>query len=130
MEKLTTAQIIEALKTMTGMELVELSKQIQEVFGIDAMPTMSAGAPAEAAGGGATEFDVKVTSAGTSKMDFIKLVRGLKSELGLKEAKDYVEDESRKTIGELLGKTFKDSEAKQLVEELGKIGVQAQIISK
>ena len=87
-------QIIEAIKAMTVLELNELVKACEEEFGVSAAaPVAVAGA---AAGGAApvaeeqTEFDVVLTSAGSSKIKVIKVVRELTG-LGLKEAKDAVD---------------------------------------
>ena len=95
---LTKAEIIEAIKSMTVLELSELSKELQEVFGVSAAAPMMAMAPGAAAGGGEavevpeapTSFDVILTAVGEKKINVIKVVREVTS-LGLKEAKDLVE---------------------------------------
>ncbi len=85
--------IVEQIEKMTVMELAELSKKLQDKFGVSAAVPMAA----VAAGGGAaapveekTEFDVVLTSVGDKKIQVIKVVRELTS-LGLKEAKDLVD---------------------------------------
>ena len=87
-------QIIEAIESMTVLELSELVKALEEKFGVSAAaPVAVAAAPA--AGGAAaaeekTEFDVILKAAGANKVAVIKAVRGATG-LGLKEAKDLVE---------------------------------------
>ena len=85
-------KIIEDLSSLTVVEAAELSKQLEEKWGVTAM---AAAAPAAAAAGGATEeakddFTVMLVSAGEKKINVIKEVRAATS-LGLKEAKDLVE---------------------------------------
>ena len=85
-------KIIEDLSSLTVVEAAELSKQLEEKWGVTAM---AAAAPAAAAGGGAAEeakddFTIMLVSAGDKKINVIKEVRAATS-LGLKEAKDLVE---------------------------------------
>ena len=84
-------KIIEDLSSLTVVEAAELSKQLEEKWGVTAM---AAAAPAAAAGGAAEEakddFTVMLNSAGEKKINVIKEVRAATS-LGLKEAKDLVE---------------------------------------
>ena len=85
-------KIIEDLSSLSVVEAAELSKQLEEKWGVTAM---AAAAPAAAAAGGATEeakddFTVMLVSAGDKKINVIKEVRAATS-LGLKEAKDLVE---------------------------------------
>ena len=84
-------KIIEDLSSLTVVEAAELSKQLEEKWGVTAM---AAAAPAAAAGGAAEEakddFTVMLISAGEKKINVIKEVRSATS-LGLKEAKDLVE---------------------------------------
>ena len=84
-------KIVEELSTLTVVEAAELSKQLEEKWGVTAM---AAAAPAAAAGGAAEEakddFTVMLISAGEKKINVIKEVRAATS-LGLKEAKDLVE---------------------------------------
>ena len=87
-------QIIEAIESMTVLELSELVKALEEKFGVSAAaPVAVAAAPAaggEAAAAEKTEFDVILKAAGANKVAVIKAVRGATG-LGLKEAKDLVE---------------------------------------
>jgi len=84
-------KIIEDLSGLTVVEAAELSKQLEEKWGVTAM---AAAAPAAAAGGAAEEakddFTIMLISAGEKKINVIKEVRAATS-LGLKEAKDLVE---------------------------------------
>jgi large subunit ribosomal protein L7/L12 len=84
-------KIIEDLSSLTVVEAAELSKQLEEKWGVTAM---AAAAPAAEAGGAAEEakddFTVMLISAGEKKINVIKEVRAATS-LGLKEAKDLVE---------------------------------------
>lgn len=88
---MTKEQIIEAVKSMTVLELNDLVKAIEEEFGV------TAAAPMAMAGAGAvaveeqTEFDVILASPGDQKIKVIKVVREITG-LGLKEAKDLVDN--------------------------------------
>ncbi len=86
------AEIVEALKGMTLMEVADLVKDLESTFGVSAAaPVAAAAAPvAAAAAEEKTEFTVMLTDAGTNKINVIKEVRAVTS-LGLKEAKDLVE---------------------------------------
>ena len=93
MAKLTTAELIDAIKELTVLELNDLVKACEEEFGVSA----AAGVVVAAAGGdgaGAaeekTEFDVELTEVGPNKVKVIKVVREATG-LGLKEAKDVVD---------------------------------------
>ena len=99
MAKLSTAELLDAFKEMTLLELSDFVKQFEETFEVTAAaPVAVAAAPAAggAGDGGAPaaeeqdEFDVILESAGDKKIQVIKEVRGLTS-LGLKEAKDLVD---------------------------------------
>ncbi len=95
---LTKDEIVEAIKSMSVLDLSELSKELQEVFGVSAAaPVMGAMMAAPAAGGDAapaeeapTSFDLMLTEIGDKKINVIKVVREVTA-LGLKEAKDLVE---------------------------------------
>jgi large subunit ribosomal protein L7/L12 len=94
----TKEEILDAISSMTVLELSELLKDFEERFGVTAAaPVAVAGAAPAAGGGGAAEaeeeqdeFDVILTGAGDKKIQVIKEVRALTS-LGLKEAKDLVD---------------------------------------
>lgn len=86
------AKIVEELSTLTVLEAAELSKMLEEHWGVSAAAPVAVAAAA--AGGEAaaeqTEFDVVLASAGDKKINVIKEVRGITG-LGLKEAKELVE---------------------------------------
>ena len=85
-------KIIEELSTLTVVEAAELSKQLEEKWGVTAAAPVAAAAPAGAAPAGEekSEFSIFLASAGDKKINVIKEVRAATS-LGLKEAKDLVE---------------------------------------
>ena len=87
-------KIIEDLSSLTVVEAAELSKQLEEKWGVTAAAAVAA-APAAGGAGGApaeekSEFTIVLASAGDKKINVIKEIRGVTS-LGLKEAKDLVE---------------------------------------
>ncbi|WP_165062959.1 MULTISPECIES: 50S ribosomal protein L7/L12 [unclassified Adlercreutzia] len=91
----TREEIVEALKEMPALELSELVKELEEVFGVSAAaPVAVAAAPAAGGDAGAaaekTEFDVVLEGFGDNKIAVIKVVREITG-LGLKEAKEAVE---------------------------------------
>jgi len=120
----TKEEILDAISSMTVLELSELLKDFEERFGVTAAaPVAVAAAPAAGGGGDAAaaeeekdEFDVILTAAGDKKIQVIKEVRALTS-LGLKEAKDLV-DEAPKPVLEKVSK--EDAEkAKAALEGAG-----------
>lgn len=106
-----TAEILEAVKGLTVLELSELVKAFEEEFGVSAAaPVAVAAAPGAAAPAAAaeqTEFDVILANAGGSKINVIKVVREVTG-LGLKEAKELV-DNAPKAVKEKVSKD--DAEA-------------------
>jgi large subunit ribosomal protein L7/L12 len=119
--KLSVDDILDAIKELSIIEAADLSKKIEEEFGIQASgPMMMAGAPAPGAGGGApaeeaeeqTEFDVVLQGAGDKKIQVIKEVRAL-TNLGLKEAKDLV-DSAPKPVLERVPKEQADAAREKL----------------
>lgn len=120
---LTKEELIEAVKSMTVLELADLVKALQEEFGVSAAVPVAAAAPAGDGGGAAapqadekTEFDVILASAGDKKIQVIKVVRELTS-LGLGEAKAVV-DGAPKPVLEGANKETADK-AKAALEEAG-----------
>lgn len=89
MAKLTAAEMIEAIKEMSVLELNELVKAIEEEFGVTAAAPVAVVGGAEAAAG-PSEVDVILTNAGAKKIGVIKVVREITG-LGLKEAKELVD---------------------------------------
>ncbi len=114
-------EIVDKIAVLSAMDLADLSKAIQEKFGVTAAaPVAVAAGPAVAAAEveEKTEFDVVLNSAGDKKIQVIKAVRELTS-LGLKEAKDLVESAPAK-VKEGLSKD-EAAKAKAKLEEAGAI---------
>ena len=119
------ADIVETLKQMPLLEVAELVKELEQVFGVSAAaPVMVAGA-GPAAGAAPqeekTEFTVVLASAGDNKINVIKEVRALTG-LGLKEAKDLVEA-APKTVKEGISK----EESDKMKAQLEKAGAKVEI---
>ena len=123
MAKLTTAEMIEAIKELSVLELNELVKACEEEFGVSA----AAGVVVAAAGGEAAaaeekdEFDVELVSAGSSKVKVIKVVREITG-LGLKEAKELV-DGAQKVVKEAVSK----AEAEEIKAKLEGEGAEVNL---
>jgi len=120
---ITKDDILEAVSTMTVMELNDLVKAFEEKFGVSAAAVAVAG-PAGAAAPAAeekTEFDVILASAGDNKVGVIKVVRAVTG-LGLKEAKDLV-DGAPKAVKEGANKADAESIKKQLEEAGAKVEI-------
>ncbi|MGI6217364.1 MAG: 50S ribosomal protein L7/L12 [Coriobacteriales bacterium] len=121
----TKDEIIEALKEMPALELSELVKELEDVFGVSAAAPVAVAAVGGAAAGGEaaaeeekTSFDVVLESFGDNKIQVIKVVRELTS-LGLKEAKAAVEAAPAPVL-EGVDKDKAD-EAKTKLEEAGAV---------
>jgi large subunit ribosomal protein L7/L12 len=93
-------KLVEDLSSLTVLEAAELSKLLEEKWGVSAAAPVAVAAAGAAAGGGAapaevaeeqTEFTVILTSGGDKRINVIKEVRAVRADLGLKEAKDLVE---------------------------------------
>jgi large subunit ribosomal protein L7/L12 len=117
-------QIVEELEKLTLLEAAQLSKMLQEKWGVSAAAPMAMaaapGAAGAAGGGGAateekTEFDVMLMAAGEKKIQVIKVVRELTG-LGLKEAKDLV-DGAPKPVKEKVTKAESEDMKKKLEEQ-------------
>lgn len=122
------AKIVEDLSALTVLEAAELSKLLEEKWGVSAAAPVAMAAPA--AGGGApaeaaeeqTEFTVVLTDGGDKKINVIKEVRGVRSDLGLKEAKDLVEGAPQNVV-ENVSKQNADEVAKKLTEAGAKVQI-------
>ena len=117
-EQLSKDAMIEAISSMSVLELSELVKALEEKFGVSAAAPVSVAA-APAAGGAVaaeekTEFTVVLTSAGPNKIPVIKVVREITG-LGLKEAKDLV-DGAPKPVKENVAKDQAEEIKKKLIE--------------
>ncbi len=122
MAKMTTAEMIEAIKELSVLELNELVKACEEEFGVSA----AAGVVVAAAGAGEaaeekTEFDVELTEVGPNKVKVIKVVREITG-LGLKEAKEAV-DSAPKTLKEAVSKEEAEDIKAKLEAEGAKVTV-------
>ena len=122
MAKLSTQEIIDAVKELTVLELNDLVKACEEEFGVSA----AAGVMVAAAGPAAeveekTEFDAELTEVGAEKVKVIKVVREITG-LGLKEAKDLV-DGAPKIVKEGASK----AEAEDIVKRLGEVGAKVTL---
>lgn len=112
------ADVLTYLENANMIEISELISEIEEKFGVTAAAPVVGAAPAAGGGDSAAEekdeFDVVLTSAGSSKINVIKVVRGITS-LGLKEAKELV-DGAPKSIKESVAKAEAEDMKKQLEE--------------
>jgi large subunit ribosomal protein L7/L12 len=117
-------KLVEDLSTLTVLEASELSKLLEEKWGVSAAAPVAMAA----AGGGATaapaagveeqtEFTVVLTAGGDKKINVIKEVRGIRSDLGLKEAKDLVEAAPANVLENVSKQAAED--AKKKLEEAG-----------
>ncbi len=109
-------KIVDDLSALSVMEAAELSKMLEEKWGVSAAaPAAAAAAPGAAAPAEAveeqTEFTVVLTGGGDKKINVIKEVRSIRSDLGLKEAKDLVEGAPQ---------NVKENVSKQEAEEIKK----------
>jgi large subunit ribosomal protein L7/L12 len=117
----TKEEILDAISSMSVLELSELLKDFEERFGVTAAAPVAVAAPGAVAGGGGEaapaeeeqdEFDVVLTGAGDKKIQVIKEVRAL-TNLGLKEAKDLV-DSAPKAVLEKVSKEDAEKAKAQL----------------
>jgi len=127
-KKLTKDDILNAIKGMSVLELSELVKEMEDVFGVSAAAPVAVAAATPVAGGAAeggaeekTAFDVVLTGAGTQKIQVIKTVRTITS-LGLKEAKALV-DGAPKAVKEGVSK----DEAEKIKTQLEEAGATVEI---
>ena len=124
MAKLTVAEMIEAIKELSVLELNDLVKACEEEFGVSAaagVVVAAAGAGEAAAAEEKDEFNVELTNAGASKVKVIKVVREITG-LGLKEAKEVV-DGAPKTIKEAVSK----AEAEEIKAKLEAEGAEVTL---
>jgi large subunit ribosomal protein L7/L12 len=122
--------IIADIEKLNVLELVELTKTLQEKWGVSAAPVAAAAGPVAAAAEAApaaapveeqTEFDAILSEVGPNKINVIKVVRELTG-LGLKEAKAVV-DEAPKPIKEAVSK----EEAEKIAEKMSEVGAKVTI---
>ncbi|MEL6436920.1 MAG: 50S ribosomal protein L7/L12 [Pseudomonadota bacterium] len=121
------SKIVDDLSALTVLEAAELSKMLEEKWGVSAAAPVAVAAAGGAAGGDAApaeekdEFDVILEAAGDKKINVIKEVRAITG-LGLKEAKDLVEG-APKAVKEAISK----GEAEELVKKLQEAGATASM---
>ena len=122
------AKIVEDLSKLTVLEAAELSKLLEEKWGVSAaapvamaMPAGGGAAPAEAAEE-QTEFTVVLLDGGDKKINVIKEVRGVRSDLGLKEAKDLVEGAPQNVV-----ENVSKAQAEEVAKKLTEAGASVQI---
>ena len=113
-------KLVDDLSALTVLEAAELSKKLEEKWGVSAAaPVAAAAAPAGAAPAAAveeqTEFTVVLTGGGDKKINVIKEVRSIRADLGLKEAKDLVEGAPQNVV-ENVSKQQAEEVAKKLTE--------------
>jgi large subunit ribosomal protein L7/L12 len=120
--------IIAEIEQLNVLDLVQLTKTLQEKWGVSAAPVAAAAAPAAAAEAAPaapveeqTEFDAVLTEVGPNKINVIKVVRELTG-LGLKEAKAVV-DEAPKAIKEAVSK----EEAQKIADKMAEVGAKVTI---
>mgnify|MGYP001547614380 CR=1 FL=1 len=117
------SKIVDELSSLTVLEAAELSKLLEEKWGVSAAAPVAMAMPA---GGGAapaaaaeeqTEFTVVLTAGGDKKINVIKEVRGVRPDLGLKEAKDLVEGAPQNVVENVSKSAAED--VKKKLEEAG-----------
>jgi len=124
------AKIVEDLSSLTVLEAAELSKLLEEKWGVSAAAPVAMAMPAGGAAGGApaeaaeeqTEFTVVLLDGGDKKINVIKEVRGVRSDLGLKEAKDLVEGAPQNVV-----ENVSKQAAEELKKKLEEAGAKVQI---
>ena len=116
------AKIVEELSALTVLEAAELSKMLEDKWGVSAAAPVAVAAVAGAAeaapaGEEQTEFTVVLVDGGDKKINVIKEVRGVRTDLGLKEAKDLVEGAPQPVVENVSKQTAE--ELKKKLEEAG-----------
>ena len=117
------SKIVDDLSSLTVLEAAELSKLLEEKWGVSAAAPVAMAMPAGGGGAAApaeaaeeqTEFTVVLLDGGDKKINVIKEVRGVRSDLGLKEAKDLVEGAPQNVV-ENVSKQAAEEVAKKLTE--------------
>lgn len=119
------AKLVDELSALTVMEAADLSKMLEEKWGVSAAAAVAVAAPGAAGAAAAaeekTEFDVILAEAGANKINVIKEIRAI-TQLGLKEAKDLV-DGAPKTVKEGASK----AEAEEIKAKLEAAGAKVEL---
>ncbi|MBR0229696.1 MAG: 50S ribosomal protein L7/L12 [Clostridia bacterium] len=121
---MSVQEIIEAIEKMSLMEVNELVEALKEKFGVTGAIAVAGGAPAAAAAPAEeqTEFDAILVDAGSEKIKVIKAVREVVSGLGLKEAKDFVEN-----LPKALKEGVSKEEAEKVKEAFAAVGAKVEV---
>ena len=122
--KMSVQEIIEAIEKMSLMEVNELVEALKEKFGVTGAIAVAGGAPAAAAAPAEeqTEFDAILVDAGSEKIKVIKAVREVVSGLGLKEAKDFVEN-----LPKALKEGVSKEEAEKVKAQFAEVGAKVEV---
>src|SRR5579859_8127750 len=127
MAEVNMEQIIDSLSNLTVMQIADLTKKLEDKWGVKAAPVAVAGAAGPAAAGAGeakaeqTEFSVILANAGTNKIQVIKAIREI-TNLGLKEAKDLV-DGAPKEIKAGVSKEDAENIKKKVAEAGGTVEI-------
>ena len=121
---MSVQEIIESIEKMTLMEVNELVDALKEKFGVTGAIAVAGGAPAAAATAAEeqTEFDAVLVDAGSEKIKVIKAVREVVSGLGLKEAKDFVEN-----LPKALKEGVSKEEAEKVKAQFAEVGAKVEV---
>jgi large subunit ribosomal protein L7/L12 len=123
--------LIEKIESLTVVELAEFVSELEEKLGVSGMPmmapAMAVGTPAQAGQSAETVeekslFNIFVKEAGDNKIGAIKVVREVRPDLGLKEAKDFVEG-----LPKILKENVKKEEAEEIKKKLEEAGLKVEI---
>jgi large subunit ribosomal protein L7/L12 len=121
-------KLVEDLSALTVLEAAELSRLLEEKWGVSAAAPVAVAAAAPGAGAPAeaveeqTEFTVVLTAGGDKKINVIKEVRGVRPDLGLKEAKDLVEGAPQNEV-----ENVSKQQAEEVKKKLEEAGASVQI---
>lgn len=127
MAQMKKEDILEAVSNMSLMDIVDLVKMMEEKFGVSAQAAVAFAGPipgeseAAAVAEEKTEFNVKMTSFGNSKIGVIKVIRSITG-LGLKEAKDLVE-----SVPNIVREGVNKEEAEKIKKELEEAGAKVEL---
>ncbi len=115
------AKLVDELSALTVMEAADLSKMLEEKWGVSAAAAVAVAAGGAAAAEEKDEFDIVLVEAGANKINVIKEIRAI-TQLGLKEAKDLV-DGAPKTVKEAAPK----AEAEEIKKKLEEAGAKVEL---
>ncbi|HEV7354325.1 MAG TPA: 50S ribosomal protein L7/L12 [Brevundimonas sp.] len=124
------SKIVEDLSSLTVLEAAELAKLLEEKWGVSAAAPVAMAMPAGGGAGAApaeaaeeqTEFTVVLVDGGDKKINVIKEVRGVRTDLGLKEAKDLVEGAPQNVV-----ENVSKQQAEEIKKKLEEAGAKVQI---